>query len=77
MNAINYSNIIIGGFLNPTNPHHSLKCKQKIKLENKELLPPPCLDQAYYSKEERKTREWGVKGNKLTRLGAPKLYALL
>jgi len=43
---------------------------KKIKLENKELLPLPWLDQTYYSKKERKTREWGTKGNKFTRLGA-------
>jgi len=53
MNAIESSNIIIGGFLNPTNSHHLLKCKQQIKLENKELLPPPCLDQAYYLKKTK------------------------
>jgi len=68
MNAIKSSNIIIGGFLNPTNPHHFLKCKSKIKLENKKLPHPTCLDQAYYSKKERKTKEWGAKGHKLTKL---------
>jgi len=53
MNAIKSSNIIIGGFLNLTNPRHFLKCKQKIKLENKKLPPPPCLDQADYSKKKK------------------------
>jgi len=30
-----------------------LTCKLKIKLENKKLPPPPCLDQAYYSKQKK------------------------
>jgi len=51
MNAIKSSNIIIGGFLNLTNPRHFLKCKQKIKLENKKLPPPPCLED--YSKKKK------------------------
>ena len=60
MNAIKSSNIITGGLLNPTHSHHDLKCKQKIKLENKELLPLPCLDKAYLFKEkESKRRGWG------------------
>ena len=39
-------------------------CKLKFKLENKELPPPPCLDQAYYSKQ-KKVKE-GDREQKLT-----------
>jgi len=46
MNAIKSSNVIIGGFHNPTNPHHDLKCKPKINLENKKLPSSPHLDKA-------------------------------
>jgi len=58
------NNIIIGGFFSiqlilTTKNLHVIS---KLKLKKRKLLPPACLDKAYYFEaNENKIRGWGAK----------------